>query len=133
MHELPPIDPALLPPLIKRLLRAIGVPATLQLLQAQGGLPLKIPQKFSPQLAELVGEVGVIALIREFGAGTIITLPMPDKIVAMIRDAAIWSEQDTGERISTQVRRYGLTKRWIIEIRKRRNQAPDETPQTDLF
>lgn len=111
------VDEKLLTPMLRRLVRCIGLPATLKLLDKRGGLPLEIPKRGRASVI-LVGLIGVDhaeLLAVEFAGGDAITLPMSDKIHAQIRNLAIRSEKAACS-YSALATRYGLTRRQIVNI-----------------
>lgn len=124
------VDERLLTPMLRRLVRAIGLPHTLTLLAARGGVPLEIPKRgrASPLLVELIGADHAERLADEFAGVDAITLPMADKLHAQIRNRAIRAERATAS-LSALARRYGLTRRQIVNIAG--DSAPEPAP--DLF
>lgn len=124
-----------LPPqytVLRRLIRVLGVPDTLVLLRARGGIPLKLPMSVAGVLAEMFGCEKVEALLAEFGCGAILMLPMPDKIEAKIRNAAIRAEHAAGVSLADLALRYRLTMRQVINIVKAEPEAMGAV-QADLF
>jgi hypothetical protein len=114
---------------LRRLLRVLGGPATLSLLRHCGGRFLKVPEGTDTELVALIGADNVRKLTAEFGGGERIMMPMPDKIEAKIRNAAIWAEMDQGVSAADQSSRYHLTTRQVINIRNmRRRQAECDIP-----
>jgi len=111
------IDERLLTPMLRRLVRSIGLPNTLTLLAKRGGLPLEVPRRgrSSYILVELIGETAADLLAEEFAGTEAITLPMADKLHAQIRNRAIRAERSTAS-LSALASRYGLTRRQIVNI-----------------
>lgn len=115
------IDVSALTPLLKRLVRAIGVPATVDLLQARGGTRLyfKGERKRNDRrlLRDLVGEDAATALYAEFrDHGQELTLPKVDKILTQLRDRAIRAERGRGVGVEILARKYRLTRRHVSNI-----------------
>jgi hypothetical protein len=127
------IDEQLLTPLLKRLVRCIGLPAALQLLRARGGTRLKIAQRGSPILDAIVGPEATAQLLAEFGGTAEITLPMPDKVLAQIRDRQIVAEHADGVSLMELALRYQLTTRSIQMIVGAATAKTIEQLQPDLF
>lgn len=135
------ISERLLPPSIKRMIRSIGLPATLTLLEALGGtriqLSLGARRRVHRSLVELIGADASKALYAEFCVRGVkeLMLPKVDKILRQARDAAIRAECET-QQIATVALRYKLTMRQIQKIRRSsdypiwRRPAP---PQLELF
>lgn len=133
MNPLPDIDERLLTPMLKRLIRRLGVAKTLTLLRARGGVPLKLPMQPEGLLAELLGRDAVAALIEEFGPGERVTMPMVDKIDAQIRDAAIRAEHRNGDSLADLALRYRLTMRQVQNICRASPPEDRPEPQSRLF
>ena len=124
----------------RRLIGAIGLPATLRLLETLGGTYLELPQGHTwrahrSSLAELIGAKETDALYREFRAdGRKLLVPKADKIIKQVRDREICAEAPSmSER--DQALKYRLTIRQIQNIRKRGITPPTARPasQFDLF
>lgn len=124
------IDERLLTPMLRRLVRSIGLPHTLTLLAKRGGLPLEVPRRgrSSVILVDLIGAAAADCLAEEFAGTDAITLPMADKLHAQIRNRAIRAERSRAS-LSALASRYGLTRRQIVNI------AGEEEPERhpDLF
>lgn len=103
-------------PMLRRLIRAIGIGGTTALLRWRGGCRLCLPH--DPRRSELaqylsVGQVQ--ALIDTFGAGSRITLPKPDKLYLQARNREI-RDAHTRDSLAALAMRYGLTTRQIMNI-----------------
>jgi hypothetical protein len=131
--ELPGIDERLLTPMLKRLIRCLGVAKTLVLLRARGGIPVKLPQSADGFLAEMLGVQELAALLAEFGPGSRITLPVVDKIDAQIRDAAIRMEHARGDSLADIALRYKMTMRHVQNICRAPPPLSKPSPQSALF
>lgn len=128
-----------LTPMLRRLTRAIGIGATLQLLRWKGGCRLCLPRDASrSELAEYLSVAQVHALISEFGAGMWITLPKPDKLFLAARNNEIREAHEQGDSLATLAMQYGLTTRHIQNIvtaddDNASNDGGLDTRQQDLF
>ena len=135
-----PVDERLLPPQIRRMIAAIGLPLTLHLLELRGGtrlaLPLADARRKHYELADLIGAAPSRAFYREFGGKGVrfIQLPKADKILRQARDAAIRQDCRT-DSVSTVALRYRLTMRQVQNIKQSEDypvwRKPDS--QLDLF
>ncbi len=115
---------------LRRLLRVLGGPITLQLLRSHGGRFLSVPKGVDSDLVAEIGADNVAKLRAEFGGGERIMMPMPDKIEAKIRNAAIWVEMDAGISAADQASRYHLTTRQVINIRNLRRHPAEPEPDS---
>jgi hypothetical protein len=134
------VDETLLIAKVRRMIRAIGLPHTVRLLETWGGTYLELPQgrlwrKQSGALAALLGQDAADAFHAEFAHGERrILLPKVDKILIQLRDRQICAEsEDISAR--DQALRYRLTERQIHKIRARgwRRAEARPTPQLSLF
>lgn len=126
------VDERRLPPTARLLARAIGMSATVRLLQARGGTQLHVP--VDPSRAYVLPGVlsadEIAALARAFG-GQRLDLPKLDKLLRQIRDAQI--RADRAHRSAAQVaREYGLTRRHVINITGA-TEAGEDLAEPDLF
>lgn len=126
------VDEQLLPPQIRMLVREIGMAATLQLLEARGGTPYRIPK--NPDRAQVLRDVGLSSkaierLCEAFG-DHLLDVPMPTKVRNQLRDMAIRAERAAGRSGAQVARRYGLTRRRVVQISS--GQEDDERIR-DLF
>lgn len=121
------IDERLLPPQMRRIVRAIGVAPAFVLLRWRGGRRLKLPKDGTrSELAAIIGLVALEALLAEFGAHEILTLPKVDKMVLQLRDRAIRAEHAGGKSIPDLAGLYGLTTRHVLNILSAQRHAPRE-------
>lgn len=130
MTEAVTIDEKLLTPMLRRLVRSIGLPLTLRLLERRGGLPLEVPRRgrSSSLLVDAIGADAAERLAVEFADVDVVTLPMADKLHSQIRDRAIRAERSE-RSLSELALRYGLSRRQIVNIVG--EEAPE--PHSDLF
>lgn len=130
------IDVRRLPPPARKLVAAIGVESTIRLLSIRGGARLCVPHDpaRSHTLTPALGVEAVTALVKVFGGGTWVDLPMPDKLLNQIRDAQIRAEHAEGDSLMTLAGRYSLTTRHIQNIIRDERAASDrQSPQAALF
>lgn len=111
------IDVSPYTPMLRRLIRAIGIGGTTALLRWRGGCRLCLPH--DPRRSELaqylsIGQVQ--ALIETFGAGNPVTLPKPDKLYLQARNCEIRVAHVQGDSLADLALRYGLTTRHIMNI-----------------
>lgn len=122
------IDPKLLPPQMRLLVYAVGLPDTVKLLQARGGTFFRFPLKARDSLlADLIGLVPASKLCAELGGKTW-ELPKCDKILNKIRNIAIQKARET-HSASEVARMFDLTRRHIINITPR----PELKVMDDFF
>lgn len=128
------IDERMLPPQLRRIVRAIGVSSAFVLLRWRGGRRLKLPRDSQrSELAEIIGANALDALIAEFGAHEILTLPKVDKMILQLRDVQICAEyaSGSGKSIPELAGLYGLTARHILNILCAGRDAKSCTARTD--
>jgi hypothetical protein len=142
-----PVDLSRLPPTFRRLIKAMGLPATLTLLQARGGTRFYVGgqrgRRDKQLLVSLVGDAAALAFYAEFaaadrprlrgGVASEITLPKLDKLALTYRDAMICADADRS--LMELALMYRLTSRQIQNIRAKgpRARSEAETRQIDLF
>lgn len=129
------IDDTQLPPQLRRLVRAIGLPATLALLKARGGTRLMLGKNpaGASLLLDLIGHANTKALLAAFEGATELMLPKADKLLAQARDRAIRDEHARGHSLMVLALRYDLTSRHILNIISGQPQASGESAQAGLF
>lgn len=131
------IDLKPLPPLLRRLIRSMGLPATMILLQARGGTRFYLggvhARRDRQLLRDLVGVDASQAFYMEFGGGkgSEVTLPKVDKIAMQIRDRAIRADQAHSLMELALIHR--LTTRQIQNIRRGDEKPEWASRQADLF
>lgn len=110
------VDPRLLPPQLRELVRLIGLAHTLRLVEARGGAPLYVGLSVEGAgvLRELLPAEAVAALVAHY-AGHTLRLPKPDKILQQLRDRAIRAARGaaTKRELATL---YGLTTERVRQI-----------------
>lgn len=119
------IDVRLLPPIMKRLVRAIGIEDTIKLLRWRGGTDLPLPTSRSRKAGAYAGELRrvisadkVDALYAEFADGNKeMTLPKADKILMQYRNCEIRRlHYETGVTIDSLAMQFDLTGRQVWNI-----------------
>lgn len=129
------IDEHQLPPQLRRIVRTIGLPATLTLLKARGGTRLMLGKHHDHALL-LIGLIGpgpAQRLCEAFEGKTEIMLPKADKLLAQARNRAIRAEHACGDSLMTLALRYDLTIRQIENINSAGFGPPDTAAQAELF
>lgn len=123
-----PIDPRRLPPQLRTLVATLGLAPAVRLLEARGGTRLHIARD-PAKCRALPGllDAGQVAALCAAWGGLRPTLPMPGKVLAQVRDAAIRADRRPNSRIALD---YGMTVRRVQQIR---NGAEEEPRQGDLF
>ena len=130
--EFPDVDPALLatlPPILRAVVKALGFARAQEWLRDYGGVNVHIPLKKATALGLTADELERLrhVLKPHLDSNNRVTLPKPDKLLAVHRDAAIIRNADK-ESIAQQARIYGLCSRQITNIRGR-----SDGGQLDLF
>lgn len=122
-----------LPPRARMLVRAIGLPATLALLDRHGGTPIRIPVRArrSRKLSTILTATQIDRLAELWG-GQSLELPKIDSCLIQVRDQEIARRSDAGDTHVALAREFKLTRRQIINIV---NKARETTvsPQATLF
>lgn len=122
-----------LPGQLTRLVRAIGLPATLRLLEARGGTVIKLPKRNAGVLLTWLEPAEIRKLVEEFGSREL-ELPRADKIVAHFRNVTIHTQHHVeGISLAKLALQYQLTLSQVKKILKRMGQPKKATRQADLF
>lgn len=127
--DLSVIDANLLPPQMRMIARAIGLPEMFRLIQARGGTLLRVP--LHPDRARVLIQIitpdSIRRLCEEFG-DQVLELPKADKILVQLRNHAIRAERESAS-LSQVALRYRLTRRHVINI----THDTSDDGQLDLF
>lgn len=120
------INPDLLPPQARQLVKLIGMGDTLKLLRHCGGIPTYVAE--DPARSKLRGVISdqSLALLCKEYPGSIIDLPKADKMATQIRNHIIVTSTESGRKLA---KRFDLTYRWIKIVRA----AHADDQQSDLF
>lgn len=127
------VNPDLLPPQVRELVRLIGLPQTLALLKARGGRPLAVPvhPHHCTALCGVLSREALAALCEEHG-GTTLDLPKADKVHLQLRNHYIAEARAAGTKSGRQLAaELGLTWRQIKYISAEARNQDDN--QGDLF
>lgn len=123
----------------RQLVRAIGVAATIKLLQGLGGTRLFFSEfrrggRDWQKVRDLVGKESADAVYAAFkGNRRDLSLPKADKILIQLRDRAIRADRRRGLTIESLAVRYNMTRRHVSTICGRPEMAPARHVQGDLF
>lgn len=118
LDRLPESDQHLLPPSMRWLAKAVGLPATLKLVKAYGGgAPVYVPGKIAENhyLLRLIGAEAFAALIGEYG-GTAIEIARCEKAARVLVYRQIRRESAGGATQNELALRHGFTVRHIRSI-----------------
>lgn len=121
----------MLPPVLRAIVRALGISRATCWLKTYGGIYIYLP-KIAAYALELTREEIIrmqIALEPHVSAKRIVTIPKADKILAHIRNEQIRADRKNLS-LSALARRNNLTTRHIINIC---NSKPDSVTQAELF
>jgi hypothetical protein len=127
------IDPDLLPSRVADLVRVVGLPVALKIVEKWGGTRIWIPKKAAEShwLCEAVGMDAFTKLCAAYGYSWLEI----DRCRAAIRatvETRIVREHDQGASSHELALRYGYTQRGIRKLR-RRVQSCMPSPNFDLF
>ncbi|MDR0700961.1 MAG: hypothetical protein LBF61_00895 [Azoarcus sp.] len=119
-HPLPPVSGdilATLPPVLRAVVRALGVRRAQEWLRDYGGVNVVIPRAHTTALGLSDAELRCLraTLALHLDAGGRVWLPKADKLLIRARDAAIRRER-AQTSISRLAGRYGLSSRHIVNI-----------------
>lgn len=111
----------LLPERLQEIVRLIGLPLTLRLVERFGGLRIYIPAEATPEhhLAELLGMDAFAKLCKEYSAdghGLRFELPNAKRSLAAVRNAQIRDEFSSHKSIRDLAAEHKLTERHITRI-----------------
>lgn len=121
------IDERLLTPKLRFLVRSIGLPDTVKLLQVRGGTSFRFPINApGTLLTDIVGLQAASKLCKDFGGKTW-DLPKCDQILIKLRNIAVRKARET-KSASEVALMFDLTRRHVINI----SPKPDNI-NLDLF
>jgi len=128
------IDDADLPPTLAEIRDVIGLAATLRLVEAYGGITLRVPWHFDPAhpLVSVIGHAAAAALIERF-AGERVYIARLAAATRALRNIEISQRFEAGTRVETLARDYHLSVRQIWNILKDPATLRTSPAQTDLF
>jgi Mor transcription activator family len=124
----------LLPALLQQFVRLIGLPATLKLVEAHGGVRLYIPETplHDHPIAQKIGFDNMARLCQQYPAATF-TIFKGERALRAIRNKKIY--QEYGPKSTSQLaREHSLTERQIWNImQKIGKKQPANKSQPDYF
>lgn len=131
LMDWPAVDPdllAMLPPVVKAVVRALGYIRAREWLREHGGVNVIIPRQKVRALGLEPDELERLrqTLAPHLDAAGRLWLPKADKLLQLSRNASIRRDA-VRQTINAQARAYGLSSRQITNIRR------DEERQLDLF
>jgi Mor family transcriptional regulator len=113
------IDTDLLPPILQNIVAGIGLPLTMKLVQARGGVRLYVPKlelEDDHYLVQLLGREAAEKLQSMFGGDEHFDLPKAERALRAVRDTEIRRRRIKGESVRSLALEYGLTERQIYAI-----------------
>jgi len=108
---------------------AIGLPATLALVEHAGGVRIYVPERLSDdhRLVEWLGR-DAAAMLSDAYAGEELVVPRCAEALRRVRNRQIRRERSEGARPAELALRYRLTERQVFTILAR-----DDAPASDQF
>ena len=125
------IEARYLPPILQEVAALIGLPATVRLVEAYGGVRLYVPKKFDPDhpIVKLVGHANAALMTNAFGGDEHFDIPRALAATIAVRDHRIRRDRAAGSTHRELALRYHLTERHIRNIL-----GPEQDDrQVDLF
>lgn len=112
------IEARYLPSILQDMAELIGLPATLKLVEAYGGVRLYIPKRFDPDhpLVKLVGHAHAAKLCESYGGELHFDIPRAVAATRAARDARMRNDRSLGVTHRELALRYVLTERQIRNI-----------------
>lgn len=131
--DLDGLDTSLLEPVLRKLVREIGLVHTLRLVEHGAGLPLYIPKNPVPGhwLEQLVGMQAARRVAEMFG-GESPVLPRALPALRALRDRQMRAVRDSTS-VRGLARAHGLGRRRVQQILAGGDEAGDRGPQERLF
>lgn len=116
-RDLAVVNPARLPPMLRKLVRLIGLSETLRLTCRFGGarVSLGVTRQPKTKLRKALSEASIEVLAKHLDHEHI-DIPTPDSILAQIRDASIQEQASRGATLAELSEDFGLTRRHIMNI-----------------
>lgn len=126
-EELTPEDIAILPALVRDIVRVAGLPAAIAIVNAFRGIEISIPKgegnntagnvAFN-RLADACGRDAALAICKEYG-GEVLGIPRCHTLRSEMRNRAIRRAFDGGENINSLAYRFDMTSRAVELILNR--------------
>lgn len=136
-HAIPvPID--LLPPLLQKFERLVGLKATMDLVKVYGGLRVYFPTVDRVQAdhpyAALMGLDNLLKLCKEYGGLEHFQLPKAERALMAVRNARIAADYASDKTAREIAAEHGLTEGQVVRIVASLGvTAPPERRQRALF
>jgi hypothetical protein len=117
------------PEIVQDLAEAIGLPATVRLVEQFPGVRLYVPKKPTPGLIELIGQEPTEQLVAIYGGELV---PIPRCVVALRarRNAQLFAARIAGKSLRELALAFALSERHVCRILVA---GPDNDAQLDLF
>lgn len=131
-----PID--LLPPLLQKIERLVGLQAAMALVQQWGGLRVYFPtpDRVTPDhpFAKVIGVEALLKLANEYGGLPHFQLPKAERALRAVRDARIAADYATDKTAREIAAEYGITESQVCRIVAAMGvTAPPDRRQRALF
>ena len=112
------IEARYLPGILQEIAEMIGLPATLKLVEAYGGVRLYIPKRYDPDhpLVKLIGHAHAARLCETYGGEMHFDIPRAVAATRAARDARIRNDRSMRATHRELALRYMLTERQIRNI-----------------
>lgn len=113
------IDPSLLPPQIRMLVRLLGTEDAVSLLRTWGGQRRWVPAdpaRACPQLRACLSDAGLTALCQSQFGGCATDFPKVDKVLRQAIHTAMRADRAAGATLNDLASRYGYTNRRARDI-----------------
>lgn len=125
------IDPALLPPSAKRLVRVLGWDRTWALLESWGGQRIALHDHGHRGVWQLLGADSIRTLRAEFGAA--VELPRATLALRRAHHAAMRAARANGATYNQLAGAFGVTRRTAINVCGPASNDAGPAAQPDLF
>lgn len=115
--QVAPVNLEALPPMMRDLVRVIGLTATLRLIGSQGGTRITVPHKLREHdpIAVLLGLEVFGKLVEEYG-GEYLTLPKGDSYLRELRHEQVREFDRKGMHVDDIAEATGYTRRHVFNI-----------------
>lgn len=116
MHD--ELDIGELPASLQEMVRVIGLPATLSLVDLRGGIRLYVPFEMTPEhwLSRLIGFEAAVKLARYYGGQDPFFIPRALNAMIAARNKVIKDKYSKGKTQAQLAREFNLTERWVRDI-----------------
>lgn len=113
------IDTDLLPPILQDIVALVGLPLTMTLVQARGGVRLYVPKlelDDDHYLVQLLGREAAEKLQNAYGGDEHFDIPKAERALRAVRDSKIRYQRRCDLSVSSLALEYRLTERQIRTI-----------------